>query len=786
MTQRTYVGRSADAVDGLDKIRGQAKFVGDYQLPHMLHAKVLRSPVPHARIVHLDVTPALAVPGVVAAITSEDFVDHGLWGWPVKDQYILAYRKVLYVGHGIAAVAAETPEAARAGVEAIQFELEDLPAVFDPQAALAPDAPQVPLESPTGQGNLCEKIIVRYGEPDPILQESLVLYQETFHTGRQEHAYLEPEAALAIPQPDGSVTIHYNGQSPFINQNHMTQVLGLPAEKVRIIQPVVGGSFGGKDDLGYQTSGQVAGLALKAGRPVKLVLGREESMMASYKREPMTIGFRLGADAEGNLQAAKVEMLADSGCFSSQSTLAMLRASLHAAGAYRYRAVHVDTQAVYTNNGFCGAFRGFGNTDAAAAIEQAIDDLAHRLGRDPLDFRLQNCVRQGDRFMSGNVVDHEVKLAECLQWVREKSDWDRKRTAFEASPSDDVRRGIGVACYMHGSSLGGEGADYANATLQIENDYGITLTSGLTDYGQGSRTVFTLIAAETLGVSPERIHMLRPDTDTAIESGPTVASRSTMLGGNATRVAAEKLDRLLRYAAAGILACAPAQVARHGEVYVNPDEDEASFKEVVDRAREMGLTLSVQGKWSMPHIEWHVETGTGTPYYCYTFGAQVAEIEVDTRIGQVRVLKVWAAHDGGTIVFPQGAYGQMYGGIAQGLGYGLLEEMTYQHGYPQALNYDEYLIPTSLDVPDIEATYIETEFPEGPYGAKNLAEPVLVATAPAIANAVFHATGVRHYTLPLTLERVLLGHDLRSNRGETACRRALGFEPAGVEVIWQT
>jgi CO/xanthine dehydrogenase Mo-binding subunit len=268
--------------------------------------------------------------------------------------------------------------------------------------------------------------------------------------------------------------------------------------------------------------------------------------------------------------------------------------------------------------------------------------------------------------------------------------------------------------------------------------------------------------------------MLRPDTDTALESGPTVASRSTMLGGNATQVAAEKLDRLLRYAAASSLDCTPAQVARHGEVYVNPDEDEVSFEEAVDRAREMGLLLSVQGKWSMPHIEWHLETGTGTPYYCYTFGAQVAEVEVDTRIGQARVLKVWAAHDGGTIVFPQGAYGQMYGGIAQGLGYGLLEEMNYHQGYPQALNYDEYLIPTSLDVPEIEATYLESDFPEGPYGAKNLAEPVLVATAPAIANAVFHATGVRHYTLPLTLERVLLGHDLRPSRGEQACRRALG------------
>ena len=418
MTERQYVGHPAGAVDGLDKIRGQAKFVGDYQLPGMLHTRVLRSQVPHARIVRLDVSPALKVPGVVAAITAKDFVDHSLWGWPIKEQYILAYSKVLYVGQGVAAVAAETAEAARAGIEAIELELEELPAVFDPDQALAPGALQVPLESPTGQGNLCETIIVRYGEPDPILQACAVLYEETFHTGRQEHDYLEPEAALAIPQPDGSVTVHYNGQSPFINQSHLTQVLGLPAEKVRIIQPVVGGSFGGKDDLGYQTSGQVAALALKTGRPVKLVLGREESMIASYKREPMAIRFKLGADAEGNLQAAKVEMLADSGCFSSMTTLAMLRASLHAAGAYRYQAVHVDTQAVYTNNGFSGAFRGFGNTDAAAAIEQAIDDLAHRLGRDPIDYRLQNCVRQGDRFMSGNAVEHEVKLpAQILKFA---------------------------------------------------------------------------------------------------------------------------------------------------------------------------------------------------------------------------------------------------------------------------------------------------------------------------------------------------------------------------------
>jgi CO/xanthine dehydrogenase Mo-binding subunit len=772
MSELRYVGRAAAATDGLEKITGRAKFVADYRLPGMLHAKVLRSPVPHARIAHLNVEPALRVPDVMAAITSHDFVDHGNFFWPVKDRYMLAYQKVTYVGDAIAAVAAETEAAARAGIAAIELELEELPAVFDPREALKPDAPVIPLVPPTGQGNLCDHLIVRYGDPRPIIESSPVVYEGTFSVHHQEHAYLETEAALAIPHQDGSVTVYYNGQSPFINQNYLSQVLGLPADRVRVIQAFVGGSFGGKDDIGYQCSAQAAALALKAGRPVRLVLTREESTIASYKREPVSFHFTLASDAAGNLQAAKVHLLADSGGYVSNTTLAMLRATLHAAGAYRYRAVHVDTDVVYTNNGFCGAFRGFGNTNAAAAIEQAIDELAHRLGRDPIDFRLQNAVGQGDRVMSGNVVEHEVGLADCLQWVRRQSDWDRKRAAYPRE-TGEVRRGMGVACYMHGCSLGGEGADYANTTLQVEDDHSVTLTSGLTDYGQGSRTVFTLIAAETLGVDPARIRVLRPDTDTAIESGPTVASRATMVGGNATQVAAAKLDRLLTYAAAHAFGCSPAQVKRYGEQYISPAEESLSFGEVVDRAREMGLTLSVHGRWQMPEIHWDLETGTGTPYYAYTFGAQVAEVEVDTRTGQTRVLKSWAAHDGGKIVFPQGAAGQMYGGIAQGLGYGLLEEMNFERGYPQALNYDTYLIPTALDVPEIEHTFVETSFPEGPYGAKNLAEPVLIATAPAIANAVFHATGVRHREIPLTLERVLLGHSLGPPRGERECRRVL-------------
>ncbi|MGQ9849489.1 MAG: molybdopterin-dependent oxidoreductase [Aggregatilineaceae bacterium] len=775
----SYVGRPAQPVDGEDKVTGRAKYVGDYQLPGMLVAAVLRCPVPHARITRLDVSPALEVPGVVAAITANDFVDHGHFGWPVKDAYILAYEKARFVGDPVAAVAAETLTAAKAGLAAIRFEYQELPGVLDMEQALAPDAPLIPLESPDGRGNLCYEHRVRNGEAAP--QGYALTLDETYTCSHQEHAYLETEGALAIPDPDGGITVYANDQSPYINRDNLVTVLGLPVDKVRVIQAVVGGSFGGKDDIGYQCSAQAAKLALKSGRPVRLTLTREESMLASYKREAMRYRVQLGADTDGTLRAARVHILTDSGAYASMTPLAAWRATVHAAGAYRYDAVTVDTQVVYTNNGYSGAFRGFGNTESVAVIEQAIDELAHRLGRDPLEFRLQNVLRQGDRTMTGHRLEHEIKLAECLTWVRDRSDWDRKRAAYAAQPADWVqRRGIGVACYFHGSSLGGEGADYATAALTVEAGSSITLASGLTDYGQGSRTVFTLIAAETLGVKPSRIHMRRPDTQHPVESGPTVASRSTIVGGNAVRVAATRLDSLLRTAAADALNCAPDQITRYGEYYIGPSKDVISFQDVAAHARTMGIVLSASGHWRVPHFEWDFEKGTGIPYFCYVFGAQVAEVEVNLNTGQTRVLSIWAAHDGGKIIFPQGAYGQMYGGIAQGIGYALLEDMRWEQGYPAHLNFDGYHIPSVLDMPVIEATFIESRFEDGPYGAKNLAEPTMIATAPAILNAIYQATGVRRRRLPLTPERLLHGRDLPVPEARQRALAALGFVNATV------
>lgn len=773
MTELQYVGKPARRVDALEKVLGKAKYVADRKLPGMLHARCLRSDVPHALIKKLDTAPALAVPGVRAVITSEDFFEHSLFGFPVKDEYVLAYQKVRYVGEAIAVVAADTPEAAQAGVEAIVCELEPLPGVFDMEHALDPDAAQIGPDRPDGKHpNFLDLLIVRKADPLAEIEGCAVKLDERYSVGPQEHAYIEPEGALAVPTREGGVLVYAPNQSPFVNYGVLAMVLDLPHNLVRVIQPPVGGSFGGKDDQIYQMSAQVAKLALVTGRPVRMVYSREESLISSYKRDPMHIRIRLGADSDGTLRAVKFEGLMDSGAYASESTFTAWRGSIHAMGAYRYNACAVDIQCVYTNNGYYGAFRGFGNTEVCSGIEQAIDEMAYAVGMDPMDFRLKNCLRVGDETAHGQRLTESVGLTDCISTVRRLSDWDRKRAEY-ANQTGHIRRGIGVAALYHGTSLGAEGADYAGSTIAVEQDYSIDLTSGLTDYGTGSRTVFTLIAAEELGVKPDRIHMQRPDTDTAIESGPTVASRSTMLGGNAARVAAGNLRQTLDYAAADLLGCELHQLVRNGEAYVGPDEEPVAWEQVVDHAREMGLALSAHGKWTAPRIEWDHHHGTGTPYMAYHFASQVAEVEVDMRTGVVQVVGFWAVHDPGKVIFPQGAYGQVYGGVAQGLGYALMEQITFSNGYLQETNFESYLIPTSVDVPEITAQFVEAPFSKGPYGAKNIAEPSMVPAAPAILNAIYHATGKRVRDLPANLERVLLGHDLAKGGSAKACKLGL-------------
>jgi CO/xanthine dehydrogenase Mo-binding subunit len=783
MSETRYVGKPASRVDALEKVLGTAKYVADLRMPGMLVARCLRSTLAHARIIKLDVSPALKVPGVRAAITGEDFVNHGRFGFPVQDMFMLAFERVRYAGDAIAAVAAEDEASLQAGLDAILMELEPLAGVFDPAAALDPAAPIVgenPWDAPDlPRGNLLNRYIVRQGQLDEVLSACDNRLEGDYSTMHQEHAYIETEGAVAVAAPDQkSVTIYANCQSPFLARGNLVLTLNLKQENVRVIQPPVGGAFGGKDDLMYQTIGQVARLAMQTGQPVRMIFSREESMIASYKRDAMRMHIVLGASRDGSLRASQIHALVDSGAYAAITPFTAWRSSIHAMGPYRYEACHVDTDVAYTNNGYSGAFRGFGNTEVTACLEQAVDELAEQLGIDPLQFRLKNCLRPGDTTAHGQLLGDDVALSECLEQVRRLSDWDRRRAEIAAAQPDppvpgEIRRGLGVAAVFHGISLGAEGADFAVSTLAVNPDNSITLTSGLTDYGNGSRTVYTLIAAETLGLNPARIDMPRPDTDNSVDSGPTVASRSTVLGGNATRTAAMLLDNILVKAAADLFGCQVVEVTRHAEGYIGPSEEPADFETVAEHARQMGLVLATHGRWEAPENHWSFETGSGKPYFAYHFGAQVAEVLVNTGTGSVEVSNLWAVHNPGKVIFPQGAFGQLYGGMTQGLGYALMERVDYDNGFIQATNFDEYLIPTALDVPEIVGAFVEKPFKDGPFGAKNIGEPGMIPTAPAILNAIYHATGQRVRNLPAGLEQVLLGHDLAKEGSSLACKLGL-------------
>jgi len=412
-------------------VLGTAKFIADYSLPGMLFARTLRSTLPHARIKRIDTSAALRIPGVVAVITCDDFVDHGRFGFPVDDMFMLAYDRVRYVGDGIACIAAENADALQRGLSAIQVELEELSSVFDPLKALEPSAAIIG-ENPADadgfpRGNLLNQYIVRKGNAAAEMETCAVILEEEYTTMHQEHAYLEPEGAVAVPWPESrGITVYASCQSPFLNRGNLVKTLGLSEEQVRVIQPPVGGAFGGKDDTMYQISGQVARLALMTGRPVKMVLSREESMIASYKRDAMRMHIQVGADENGKLRASRIRAVVDSGGYASVSPFTAWRSSIHAMGPYRYDACSVDTDVVYTNNGYSGAFRGFGNAEVCFAIETAMDELALKLKRDPIDLRLQNCLRPGDTTAHGQKLEDDVALAECLEQVRRLSNWDKK------------------------------------------------------------------------------------------------------------------------------------------------------------------------------------------------------------------------------------------------------------------------------------------------------------------------------------------------------------------------
>ena len=752
------IGKSLPRVDALEKVKGAAVYAGDIYMDGMLFARVKRAEHPHARITSINTSKARRLKGVAAVATAKDIPGEKTFGTVIQDNRPIADDRVRYLGDAVAIVAAESEAIAEKAVSLIDVGYEVLPAVFDPREALKPGAPEI-----HEGGNLIAHHMTRKGDVEAGFNESDIIIERSYTTQMVEHSYIEPECVVAYFQPDGTLVVKGSHQNIYSIRSAVAGFMGLPLSKVRIIQACLGGSFGGKDDCMSVLGCRAGLLSLLTGRPVKLTNSREDSIIESYKRHPYFLKYKVGVKKDGTIMAMEIEMTADGGAYACQTPFVTWRSVVHATGPYRVANVKTDVYGAYTNNTYTGAFRGFGSPQITFAYESLMDEIAGELGMDPLELRLSNALRDGDITATGQELDHTVSVSEALKVTTEAAGWNEKR---ERLPEENVnrlkKRGIGLACSYRGVALGAEGVDATGAIVRVHSDGSVDISTGLVEMGQGLKTVFSQIAAGELGVTIERIHYLETDTSTITDGGPTVASRSTIMGGAAVRKAAIGVREKLLRAAAEKLGASPQDLAAADErIFVRNDPDKAiGFLDAVTLALDGGMHLSSFAWHNSPPIWWSEKEGRGAAYFTYVYGCQVAEVEVDIETGKVDVIHVWAAHDVGKALNPDAVNGQIYGGVAMGIGYAILEEVELVDGVTKTVNLDEYLIPTAMDVGMMDAFILENEDRCGPYGAKCIAEPTAELCGGAIANAIFHATGKRLRELPINLERVVLGHKL--------------------------
>ncbi len=767
------IGRNVSRVDGYEKVTGRARFGADLVYPGMLYAAVLRSDVSHGLLKRLNTAKAEAAPGVLAVLSSADIPGINGFGVVIQHQRVFVDDRVRYQGDGLAMVVAVSEQAAREALSLIEYRIEELPPLFDPEAALAPEAPLI---HPDTGSNLIVHYPLRNGDVAQGFAASDVVLEREYRTGHQEHAYLEPEALVALPgEGRDELIVHGSIQNVYSLRRALARTLNLPLSRIRVIQSHMGGSFGGKDESMSLLACRAALAAHITGRPVRIVNQREESLVETYKRHPYRLRYKIGADRDGHLQAMEIDMLADGGAYASMSPFVTWRSLIQATGPYRVPHVKTDVRAVYTNNVYTGAMRGFGSPQVLFAQEQLMDELAEELGMSPYALRRLNGYRQGDLTASGQKLSrHRVSLQQVMRRASSAADYVARQRRYDKRQKGSRRRGIGMAISYRGCSLGAEGVDAPAAVVTVLTDGSVSLLSGLTENGQGLKTAYTQIVAEVLGLPLNRIRYLQPDTDYVADSGPTVASRSTLMGGSAVKDAAERVQRNIAAAVAAQLGVEnPRDILfNDGHVYhAGQPEAAVSWEQAVVSAFAAGAELAAYGWYRAPSVTFDEETGLGEPYFTYVYGCHIAEVEVDTGTGKVDVLRVTAAHDVGRAINPLGVLGQIYGGVVQGAGYALMEEINLVDGVIRHRNLDEYLIPTSCDVPAITPVIIENPDSAGPWGAKSIGEPAFELTAPAIANAVAHATGRRLRELPLNLERVYLGqslHAARPQRGSLA------------------
>ena len=745
------IGKNTPQVNARAKVLGRAQYTGDLKLAGMLHAKVLRSPYASARIVSIDVSAAIGLPGVRVVLTGAD-APRTCWGASHKERRILADGVVRFAGEEVVALAADTEEIARDALDLIRVDYEELPAVLSPDEALDEQAPHI---HPGRASNLAHEIKFHRGDVETGFADSDLVHEATYNTHSQYPGYLEPMGTVATVDADGRLQVWTSTQSVFLARGRLAAALELPVSKVRVIAPAIGGGFGGK--IIEDDNTLLAGLlALRSGRAVRLVNNRLEDFLSACSSLPERITLRLGMRKDGLILAKDVQILADCGAYAGLCGEIMHVTAMRSDNMHRLENVRCHAALAYTNTPPHGAFRGFGGTPMLFALNSHIDTMARRLGLDPIAVHKLNAIGAGETSVHGWKIG-STGLVECLDQCANAIAWHQPSTA-SAHPAKCRGKGIAAAMHVSGNRTIGNW-DGSTVLLKVNEDGRVVLHTAEGDMGQGAQTMLSQIVAHELMLPLSHVQVVAPDTDAAPFAVGSLASRVTIVAGNAALIAARTAREHLLQAAAQLLGTTPDQCVLDdgGVCLVNQSSQRKTRAEVVRHHiwRHGGQGLQVQGTWDANTVMFDKDLyGNIAP--AYSFAAQAVEVEVDTETGQVRLLQSFVSDDCGKALNPLAVHGQSNGAAAQAIGWTLYEQLQIDQGRLANGNFADYTMPTADCLPELKSGIVESNEPNGPYGAKGASETAILTGAGAIANAVFSAVGVRITDLPITPEKMLV------------------------------
>ena len=753
MTELRVIGKPIPRHDAWEKAMGLTSYASDFFMPGMLYAKVLRSPHSSARIVSIDTSKAVRLNGVKAVLTAKDvpknesvtrFGQTHTVGGGFEGLYrVLADKKVHYVGEPIALVAAETEKIAEEALGMIQVHYQALPGVYDPLEAMKSDAPLIE----EGRSNIITHFEVIKGNIEEGFAEADVIVENTYRVPHVDHAYLEPESGVAWIDENETVTIRVSTQV-IEHFRGIADVLNLPHNRVRVIAPYVGGGFGGKEDITVETF--LALLAFKTKRPVKLTYTREESILCHSKRHPYVLEYRTGAKKDGRLTALKARLVSDAGAYVYLSPWVLTYSMVTAAGPYRIPHVRVDGYTVLTNNIYTSANRGFGAPQVCFAYESQMDELGNRLRMSPLEIRKINYLEKGESIATGQVLEHHVALQETTQKAYQALG---ERTPCKGK----IRVGRGIASGMMSYGRMIFLHDTSRSYVSIEMDGSVIVRAGVQDIGGGQTSSLAQIAAEVLGVPLGDVKVYFGDTALTPLAGTTTATRQLYMSGNATLMAAQEVRKTLLKKAGEMMAIDPERLDLVDREAVDKEGSIRSLNlvDIVRACASAGIPLYHVALFKAPFRNLtQFKQIEGKVFPDFTFGTHAVEVAVDEETGVVKVLKLVACYDVGRAINRASVEGQLEGGAIYGMGYGLIEEVLLEKGTIKTPSFSEYLLPTSLDAPEVQTIILESGEGEGPFGAKGVGEPSVNSIAPAIANAIRDAVGIRLYELPLRAEDI--------------------------------